>query len=68
MRRFLNYFQSSTRSLKTQLAFYFIPVTVLPVLGISYYATHIFEKSTEERLFRQAESEQSLVVSELEAA
>jgi len=67
MRKLFSYFQAGTRSLKTQLALYFIPVTVLPVLGISYYATHIFEKSNQERLLRQANTEKELIVSELES-
>lgn len=67
MRKLFSYFQASTRSLKTQLALYFIPVTVLPVLGISYYATHIFEKSNQERLLRQANTEKELIFSELES-
>lgn len=65
MKPVLSHFKSSTRSLKTQLAFYFVPATLIPILGLSYYATHVFEKSSQEGLYRQATSESTLILNEI---
>ena len=65
MRPVLSHFKTSTRSLKTQLAFYFVPAALLPIVGLSYYATHVFEKSSQQGLFRQATSESTLIISEV---
>lgn len=51
--------------MRTQLAFYFVPATLLPIVGLSYYATHVFEKSSQQGLFRQATSESSFILNDL---
>lgn len=66
MRTVLPNFKAGTRSLKTQLALYFIPATLIPVLGLSYFATHTFEKNGRESFWRQAQSENELIQGELE--
>ncbi|MFM8270543.1 MAG: ATP-binding protein [Pseudomonadota bacterium] len=65
MKPVLSHFKASTRSLKSQLALYFVPATLLPIVGLSYYATHVFEKSSQQGLFRQANSESTLILSEM---
>jgi len=65
MKPILSHFKTSTRSLKTQLAFYFVPATLLPIVGLSYYATRVFEQSSQQGLFRQATSESSLIINEI---
>ena len=54
------------RSLKTQLAIYFIPVALIPAIGVSYYATRAFEETSQETLSRRAQSERDVIVSEIE--
>src|SRR5476651_440381 len=59
-------FKSGTRSLKTQLAIYFIPVTILPTIAISYYATRMFQETATDNLVRRAASERDAIVLELD--
>ncbi len=54
-----------TRSLKTTLAIYFIPLTIVPALALSGYATKLLEESTREGLTRKAQSERDAFNSEL---
>jgi len=58
--------RSGTRSLKTALAIYFLPISVLPTLLLSFYATRVFEDSTRDTLVRRAASERDAIVRELE--
>ncbi len=58
-------FVRGRRSLKTQLALYFIPATLIPVIGLSYYATRIFEKSIQTALSKQAKTESELILSQI---
>lgn len=67
MKPVLSHFKASTRSLKTQLAFYFVPATLFPIVGLSLYATHVFEKTSKQWLFRQATSESTLLLGEISA-
>jgi len=60
------YFKSGSRSLKTQLALYFIPATLLPVIGLSYYATHTFEKNGQVSITKQAQTEFEWLVEEID--
>lgn len=64
--KFLSSFFSGTRTLKTQLAIYFIPVTILPTIAISYYATRMFQETATENLVRRAVSEREAIVSEVD--
>ncbi len=66
MRRFFANFKYGTRSLKTTLALYFIPISLIPTLSISYYAMKTFEESTRETLVRRARSERDAITSEIE--
>lgn len=54
------------RSLKTQLAIYFIPVALLPAVVISFYATNALEQSNQETLTRRAVSERDAMIQEVE--
>jgi len=56
-----------TRSLKTTLALYFIPISIIPALSISFYAISIFEESGRETLARRAISERDAIISEIDA-
>ncbi len=61
------YFRAGSRSLKTALALYFIPISILPTLFISIYATRIFEESNRENLNRRAASERAAFLAEIES-
>lgn len=65
--KFLTLFSSGTRSLKTQLAIYFIPVTILPTIAISFYASRMFQETATDSLVRRAASERDAIVSEIDA-
>jgi two-component system, NtrC family, sensor kinase len=54
-----------TRSLKTTLAIYFIPLTILPAVLLSGYATKLLEESTREGLTRKAQTERDAFSAEL---
>jgi two-component system NtrC family sensor kinase len=54
------------KSLRQTLALYFIPISILPTLFISYYSVHLFEKNIQEGVLRRAQSEKEAVISELE--
>jgi len=56
-----------TRSLKSVLAFYFIPISIIPVVVISLYATREFERNTHNMLINRAASEKDALVSEIDA-
>lgn len=60
-------FKQGTRSLKTTLALYFIPISILPALFISYYAIEIFQDGLTESLVRRAVSEKDAIVAEIDA-
>lgn len=64
--RILKNLRPSTRSLKTTLAIYFIPISVVPAILISIYATRLFEGSVRETLQRRADSERDAIVSEID--
>lgn len=63
---FFSYFQLGKRSLKTQLALYFLPIAILPILGISFYATRVYEDTTTESLSRRAKSERDAIIAEID--
>ncbi len=65
-RRFFSQFRSGTRSLKATLALYFLPLSVLPALFLSFYATHVFEENTKEIVRRRAETERDAFIAELQ--
>ncbi|MFM8314200.1 MAG: sensor histidine kinase, partial [Deltaproteobacteria bacterium] len=67
MKPWIQKLRPGARSLKTQLAIYFIPVALLPAVGVSFYALQAFEKSNQETLARRASSEREAIVSEFEA-
>lgn len=66
MRQFFQSFFSGTRSLKTSLALYFVPISVIPAVLISVYATRLFEESVRETIQRRADSERDAIVSEID--
>jgi len=66
MRRLLANLKYGTRSLKTTLALYFIPISLIPTLSISYYAMKTFEESTRETLARRAHSERDAIAAEFD--
>jgi two-component system, NtrC family, sensor kinase len=58
--------RQGSRSLKTTLALYFIPISVIPTLSISFYAIRLFEEGTRETLVRRANSEKDAILAEVE--
>lgn len=66
MREWLHDLRSGTRSLKTQLALYFIPISILPVIGISIYATRVFQEGVEENIQLRAASDREAIIAEIE--
>ncbi len=58
---------SGTKSLQTVLALYFLPVSVIPSLLLSFYATRVFEESTRDSFVRRAASERDAIVGEIES-
>ena len=67
MKEIIQKFKPGARSLKTQLAIYFIPVALLPAVGVSLYATRAFEQSNQETLSRRASSERDAIISEVDS-
>jgi len=65
MKPVIDQFAKGRRSLKTQLALYFIPATLIPVIGLSYYATQIFERSIRNTLSKQAKTESELILAQI---
>lgn len=59
-------FRAPTRSLKATLAFYFLPLSVLPAIFLSLYATRIYEDNTREILRRRAETERDAFTAEIQ--
>jgi two-component system, NtrC family, sensor kinase len=59
------WFRPGTRSLKTTLAVYFIPISVLPALLLAGYATTLLEDSTQEGLIRKAQTERDAFSAEV---
>lgn len=60
-------FHPGRQSLKTTLATYFIPISVLPALFVSIYATRLFEETSREALIQKARTERQALVSEMDA-
>lgn len=56
-----------TRSLKTQLALYFIPATLIPVFVLGFFATQAFDKNDSDSLKKQAITERQLILSEIDS-
>jgi two-component system, NtrC family, sensor kinase len=65
LKDFLSQFNPVTRNLRTQLALYFIPVSILPAVAISFYATRVFEETTRDSLVKRAASERDAIVGEI---
>src|SRR5688500_13664066 len=59
--------RAGTLSLKTVLSIYFIPISVLPAIFVSFYATRLFEESMRETLERRASSERDAIIGEIDA-
>lgn len=66
LKDFFTQFNPGTRSLRTQLAVYFIPVSILPAIAISFYATRVFEETTHDSLIKRAASERDALVAEID--
>ena len=67
MRKILSLIKPSTRSLKTTLAFYFIPISIIPTFSISFYAYKLFEESTKENIVRQGKAEREAIINEIDS-
>lgn len=67
MKKWLNDYLLSNRSLRATLALYFLPITVVPLLLISFYATRLFEESTREVVIQRAYSERDAIVAEIDS-
>jgi two-component system NtrC family sensor kinase len=59
-------FKGGIRTLRGTLAFYFLPITILPTLFLSYYSLGLFQDGTRELSLRRAQSERDAIVAELE--
>ncbi len=64
--RFFSTFRSGTRSLKATLGLYFLPISILPAVFVSVYATRVFEESTRETVRRRAETERDAFIAEFQ--
>jgi len=62
---FSNQFQFRTRSLKSVLSWYFLPISIIPVVAISLYATHVFEQNTRALVIQRAQLEREAVIGEI---
>jgi len=67
MKKLLHNLNPSSRALKTQLALYFIPATLIPVFFLGYFATQAFDKSDFDSLKRQAVTERQLILGEIDS-
>lgn len=67
MRNLLSLFKPSIRSLKSTLALYFIPISIVPTFSISYYAYKLFEENTKENIIRRAKAEREAIINEIDA-
>ena len=65
--RLKRFIRPSPGTLRRTLAIYFIPISVIPVVVISFYATHVIQKSTNEILIERAYSERDAIMGEIEA-
>lgn len=61
LKRYLRYFPGAF-SLRTVLSIYFIPISVLPALGLSYWSMRSFEKNLTQTLILRANSEKETVI------
>jgi two-component system, NtrC family, sensor kinase len=66
LKRFFSRFRSGTRSLKATLGWYFLPLSVLPTIFLSIYATKVFEDNTRETVRRRAETERDAFIAEVQ--
>ncbi len=66
LKRFFSQFRSGTRSLKATLGLYFLPLSILPTIFLSFYATKVFEDNTRETVRRRAETERDAFVAEVQ--
>jgi two-component system, NtrC family, sensor kinase len=66
LRKFFSLFRSGTRSLKATLGLYFLPLSVLPALFLSFYAIRVYEENTREQVKRRAETERDAFVAEIQ--
>lgn len=66
MKTILKRLKPGARSLKTQLAIYFIPVALLPAVVISFYAMNALEQSNQETLIKRSVSEREALLQEIE--
>lgn len=60
-------FRAGTLSLKTVLSIYFIPISILPAIFLSFYSQRLFEESLVETLARRSASERDAIVAEMDS-
>lgn len=60
-------FRAGTLSLKTVLSIYFIPISILPAIFLSFYSQRLFQDSLTETLSRRASSERDAIVAEIDS-
>jgi len=61
-----NFIKPGNRSLKTTLGLYFIPITILPTIFISIYATNVFVNNTRESFVRRATANREAILSDIQ--
>ncbi len=62
LKSFGSLFRAGTRSLKATLGLYFIPLSILPALFLSFYAIQVYEENTRELVRSRAETERDAFV------
>lgn len=67
LRRIWASFKPGTRSLKSTLTVYYLPLAVIPAVFASFYATRAFDENTRENLVRRALSERDAIASEIDS-
>ena len=67
IRKVFQTLRPGTRSLKATLALYFLPISILPAIFVSVYATRVFEDNTRYTLKRRAETERDAFIAEIHA-
>ena len=60
-------FRPEKNTLRGTLALYFIPITVVPVIVMSVYATSVFQDNTQRILRERAVSERDAILGELQS-
>ncbi len=56
-----------TNTLRRSLAFYFLPISIIPVIVISIYAAQVVQKTTNETLAERADSTRDVLIADFDS-